>query len=74
MKIANLGDYFLWKGQVVKCEWLGLGQKTIGFKAKRKVKCPHCKRDHDITEGMDIVESSPLFQENTEPIKSLTEI
>lgn len=72
MKTANLGDYFKWKGQIVLCQWLGLGQKTIGFIVKRKVTCPHCKGEHEIEEGYDVVESSPLFQENAEPIKTIT--
>lgn len=73
MKTANIGDYFLWKGQLVQCQWMGFGEKTIGFIVKTKVTCPHCKGEHEITEGYDIVESSPLFQEGAAPIKSITE-
>lgn len=72
MKVANLGDYFLWMGQVVKCQWLGFGEKTIGFKVTKVIECD-CGRKHTYEEGYDVVESSPMFQENAEPIKTISD-
>ena len=73
MKTAQLGDYFDWNGQIVRVEWMSEGKKSIGFKVKTMVTCPHCKEQHEIIEGYDVIESSPMFQENANPIKSITE-
>lgn len=73
MKTAQLGDVFEWNGQIVKCEWINEGSKSIGFVIKKTVTCPHCKGLHQVDEGYDIIESSPLFQKNAEPVKTITE-
>lgn len=71
MITAKLGDYFHWMGQIVKVEWMNLGQKAIGFKFKRKVDCPHCKHEFEIDDGQEVIEASPQFQENAIPIQTL---
>ena len=67
MKTAELGDYFEWDGQIVKCEWINEGSKSIGFVIKEE--CPHC--GGDIRTAMNVIESSPQFQDRAKPIKSI---
>lgn len=71
MKKAELGDYFMWHGQMVKVEWINTGQKAIGFTYKEPTVCPHCGGVHEITQNASIIEQSPLFQENATAIKTI---
>jgi hypothetical protein len=71
MKTAELGDYFLWKGQLVKVGWINRGSKSIGFKFKREIHCPECGHLHLVDDSADVIEDSPLFQENAQPITSI---
>jgi len=72
MITAKLGDYFLWMGKIVKVEWINMGNKSIGFKTTKTVKCPHCEREHEIEDHNDVIESSPQFQKNAKPINTIT--
>lgn len=73
MKTVELLDYFLWNGEIVRCDWINPGEKAIGFRLKRTVTCPHCNKEHDIEDQAEIIESSQLFQENAQPIKTIKE-
>jgi len=69
MKTVELGDYFLWNGQITKCQWINTGSKSIGFVTKAK--CPHC--GVEIDDIHNEIESSPNFQNEAEPIKTIKE-
>lgn len=74
MKTANLGEYFLWRGEITRVDSINNGHKSICFNTKKQVQCPHCKESHEVDDWMDIIESSPMFQEGAEPIKSIKEV
>lgn len=71
MKTAKLGDVFEWMGQLVRVEWINPGEKSIGFRTKEKCKCPHCGGEVEYETGADIIEASPLFQKNAEPVTTI---
>lgn len=70
MITVELGDYFSWKGQVVKCHAINTGQKAICFMIDKVVKCPDCGASHVIQQPVEIIEQSPLFQENAKPLQT----
>jgi hypothetical protein len=74
MYTVNLNDYFFYQNQLVKCEWINTGSKSIGFTVKKKITCPHCEKEIEITDSMDIIEASPNFQENVRPVQTITKI
>lgn len=63
MKTAELGDVFYWGGDLVTCEWINDGRKSIGFIIREEVKCPHCGEIHEVEKSMNVIESSPQFQD-----------
>lgn len=71
MKTAELGDYFEWKGQIVKVEWLNGGFKAIGFYYQELVECPHCQKTHEVPVRESAIEASDYFQENAKPIQTI---
>lgn len=73
MKTAQLGDIFEWNGQIVKCEWINPGEKSIGFKIKSEITCPHCKTELELFQAIDVIESSPAFQEGAKAVKTISE-
>jgi predicted MarR family transcription regulator len=62
-----VGTILKWKGELVEVSWYGEGKEItmtpIGAKPCKK--CGEIKRYH-------ILEHSPLFQENAEPVETLT--
>lgn len=72
MKDVNVGDVFLWKGVLVQAQWMNTGHKSVGFITNESVKCPHCNQEHDVAMANDIIVHSPLFQENAEPVTTLS--
>lgn len=71
MKTAELGDYFLWKGEVVKVHAINPGKKAICFTVKERVHCPSCGDFHLIDRQMSVIEGSPQFQENALPLTTI---
>lgn len=69
MKKPKLGDVFYWKGQMVKVVATA-NEPTVFMETMENQKCPHC--DGDIGKHQfGIIPTSPLFQENAEPIQTL---
>lgn len=64
---AQLDDYFLWKGVLVKVVYINEGKRSIGFEAVVSTVCPTCHQSIQY----DIIEDSPLFQENAKPINTI---
>lgn len=70
MKNAKLGDTILWKGKLSKI--IGeFNARAVVIQSVEKCKCPHCDKDLSKKQSTIIV-SSPLFQENAEAVKTLT--
>ena len=73
IKTVKLGDYFEWNGQIVKCEWINPGSKSIGFTTIQNHACERCGHENKIITGHDHIESSPNFQEGAKSIQTITE-
>jgi len=69
MKNPKLGDHLLWKGQLAKVVY-ETDQRTVGIELFESCKCPHCDGDLG-KEQIDIIPTSPLFQENAEPLQAM---
>lgn len=70
MKTVKLGDFFLWKGKLAKiiCK---SDQPTVGIEMVEPEKCPHCNGilgHHQF----NIIPTSPLFQQDAEPIQTIS--
>lgn len=72
MKTVKLGDVFLWKGQLVEAKWMNQGHPAIGFVTMETVRCPHCGENHEVAASHEVIISSPLFQQNAEPVQTIT--
>lgn len=72
MYTVKLGDYFIWGDQVVKCNAINPGQKAISFVIKEPMICPDCGHRFEIEKAIEIIEGSPLFQENVKPVPTIT--
>lgn len=70
IKTVKLGDYFEWEGQIVECKWITGNARAIGFTVKKP--CPHC--GELLEQSMNVIESSPLFQNTANPIQTIQEI
>lgn len=66
MKAPQLGDYLLWKGQLAKIVY-ETDRRTVGIELVENCKCPHCNGDLG-KKQINIIPSSPLFQENAETL------
>lgn len=64
---AELQDYFLWEGKLCQVISINRGDKSIGFKEVGSKPCPTCGEE----KWYDVIESSPLFQENAKPINTI---
>ena len=71
MITAELNDYFEWNGEITKCQWINTGSKSIGFVITKTVKCPNCGEFHEIESSMNVIESSPQFQDIAKPINTI---
>jgi hypothetical protein len=67
MKKAELGDVFEFEGQIVEVKWINSGQRSIGFMPVNAKPCPCCGE----TKSWDIIEISPLFQDNVKPVSTI---
>jgi hypothetical protein len=67
MKTPQLGDYLLWKGQPAQII-SETNQRTVGIQLLENCKCPHCV-GYLGKKRIDIIPTSPLFQENAETMK-----
>ena len=56
--VIETGDFFLWKGKLVKIVCI------------ESCKCPHCGGDLG-KEQFSVIPTSPLFQQNAEPLPTL---
>lgn len=70
MKNPKLGDYLLWKGQLAKIVY-ETDRRTVGIEIQENCKCPHCDGDLG-KEQINIIPTSPLFQQNAEPLQVMT--
>jgi len=69
MKNPKLGDYILWKGQLARVLY-ETSERTVGIELIDNHKCPHCQGDLG-KKQINIIPTSPLFQENAEPIQTM---
>ena len=70
MKTPHLQDFLLWKGKLAQV--IGLCDRpTVIMHTIEQAKCPHCGGDLGV-EQIEVVIGSPLFQENAEPIKTIS--
>ena len=67
MKKANLGDIFLYQCKLVEVVAINEGHRSIVFQEINPKRCECCGE----IKQYDIIESSPLFQENSEPIQTI---
>lgn len=71
MKRAELGQMFLWMGKLTAVTSINPGEKAINFTTKDTGNCPHCGKPVD--ENWSVIEGSPMFQQNAEPVKTISE-
>ena len=65
-EIKTPGSIFKWKGEVMEVVGISEG-RVIYFRPIKAEPCEHCGEIKEIA----IVEASPLFQENAEPVDTL---
>jgi len=70
MKTAEPNDIIDWCGRLYKVIGLNPGHKAVAMESIDDNVCPHCGGVIG-KDRMEIIESSPLFQENAEPIKTI---
>ncbi len=72
-KVNNLSAIFKWKGKLVKVIGVNEGHRSIIMEyideKDSDLICGHC--GHPVNHHFDVIESSPLFQENAEKIETL---
>lgn len=66
-KIDKPSVIFKWKGELVKVISIA-NERSVCFQAVDAVPCEKCGQ----IKQYDIIEMSPLFQENAEPVDTLT--
>ncbi len=69
MKTAKLGDFLLWEGKVAQIRW-ETDQRTVGIVILEPNLCPHCGGMLE-NKAFDVIPTSPMFQENAKPIKTI---
>jgi len=67
MKTAKLGDIFKFENQLVEVKWINEGHKSIGFVPINAKPCHCCGK----VKSWEVIESSPNFQNNAEPINTI---
>lgn len=67
MKTAKLGDLLMWKGVEYKVVSIAEG-KVLYMEPVRGESCYGCGHKAEVS----VLESSPLFQENAEPIPTIS--
>ena len=66
MKKPKLGDLFFWKNKLAKIVAMA-DQPTVVIEMYEPEKCPHCNGCLEKIQ-FSVIPTSPLFQENAEPI------
>lgn len=70
MKNPKLGDYLLWEGNPAKI--IGeTSSRTVIIEILENSKCNHCNGDLGKRQ-IHMVVSSPLFQQNADPMPTIT--
>jgi len=69
MKNPKLGDYLLWKGELARVVY-ETDQRTVGIELLEDSKCPYCNKSLG-KKQLDIIPTSPLFQENAETLQTM---
>lgn len=70
MKSANLGDVFEYRGRIFKVVAVNEGYRSLFIEPIDNKICKCCGR----SEQFDVIESSPMFQNYSEPIKTIRSI
>jgi len=71
MKNVNLGDYLLWHGKPAKVI-AETNKKQVVIELLENRRCPHCGGDLG-KEQINVIVSSPLFQNEAEKIKTISD-
>jgi hypothetical protein len=71
-KTAELGQVIRWQGKLATVISLCTGEKMVGIEMIESPKCECC--GHPYQYQFDVAESSPLFQESAEPVKTINEL
>lgn len=69
MKKPKLGDYIFWEGKLARIVWT-TSEPTVGIELSEPNYCPHCAGSLG-KHQFSMIPTSPLFQENAEPIQTL---
>jgi hypothetical protein len=70
MKNPKLGDYLLWEGQLAKVVYQ-TDQRTVGIELFDDCKCPHCNGNLG-KKQINVIVFSPLFQQNAQPLQTIS--
>ncbi len=72
MKKVKTNDIFYWKGNLARVIGYTSGRTFISIEMLDPDRCPHC---HGYLEKrqFDVVEGSPLFEENAKPVETIVE-
>ena len=67
---VELCDYLEWEGRLYQVIGDDKGQRQIILKSMEKTVCPHCQGilDYDF---IHVIPTSPLFEQNAKPIKTI---
>lgn len=69
MKNPKLGDYILWEGQLAKVVY-ETSLRTVGIELINDCRCPHCNGNLG-NKQINVIPSSPLFQDNAQPLQTM---
>ena len=72
MKTAEARDLLRWKtnGRIYEVIGFNPGQRAVCMQSLDENLCPLCNKPTG-KDSMEIIESSPLFQGNAEPVKTI---
>lgn len=71
MKTAKLGDFLLWRGELAKIVGTSDGYQVI-IEPLKNCSCPHCGGDLG-KKQIQVLVSSPNFQNGAEPIQTISD-
>lgn len=72
MKTAQLGQYLIFEGKLVKVVSINPGSKSINMETIEDHLCPHCGESLG-KKQIEVIESSPMFQNGAESIRTIDE-
>lgn len=72
MKTTETGDLLRWRinGRIYEVIGFNPGQRAVCMISLDDNLCPHCNKP-TVRDRMEIIESSPLFQGNALPVKTI---